>query len=255
MTDKQMFLEMQAPVHYSDLVPGMYAINCSDSFDSEVINSCIQCAVDSEDFSFFNNTFVGIMLPYYLHNANNLMVGVLGNLDLAGMLVPNMKKVEPKIVLARAATGNVVDYLRSIGEAISFTDSSPLTGDAIKKCMTLLEAACGRSVSFDVVENVETGGSFIYNDSPKAVAAFSGMAAWVIVSLAGTGAVTGSISHERLKLKWSRPADVGVPCMPGRDSRYSILGVTGGLAVAAGMAFVVENWTDNGGEVSLVIKR
>ena len=43
--------------------------------------------------------------------------------------------------------------------------------------------------------------------------------------------------------------------MPGSSSASSVIALAGGLAASAGMVLVVENWTDNGGKVSLVAKK
>ena len=147
MTDKLIFLEIEQPVHYSELSPGMYTANCSGRFDAEGTRDLMRCATLSRDTGIFNGIFLGMMLPYYLHNANNLMVGVLGNLDLAGMFMPDIEKVEPKIAGARNATGTVVNYLREIAGAIPSCENISFDEYAVGKCLILLKAACGRSVN------------------------------------------------------------------------------------------------------------
>lgn len=254
MTDKLVFLEIEPPVQYSGLSPGMYAVNCPGRFDAEATQDLMQCATLSHEAGFFNGTFLGMMLPYYLHNTNNLMVGVLGNLDLAGMFMPDTEKVGLKIVAARSATGFVVDYLREISGAIPFNDCLHFDGDVIGKCLILLKAACGRSVDSEGLEEIDLSRSFNCQDPVKAVAVLSGMVAWLVVSLGGIGEVAGSILDNRLTLKWLKPEESGLSYMPGGENSSSILAVAGGLAACAGMALVVENWTDNEGEVSLVVK-
>lgn len=255
MTDKLVFLEIEPPVQYSELSPGMYAVNCPGRFEAEATQNLFQYALISDDTGLFNGAFLGMMLPYYLHNANNLMVGVLGNLDLAGMFIPNMEKVEPKIAGARAATGSVVDYLRHIAGAMPSEECLSSNDNAIEKCLVLLKAACGRSVNSEGLEKMDTTSFSKFGQPFKAAAAFNGMAAWVVVSLGGSGTVTGDSSSERLELKWSRAEESGMPYMPGSENSASILAAAGGLAASGGMALVVENWTEDGGEVSLVVKQ
>lgn len=255
MTDKLVFLEIEPPVQYSELSPGMYAVNCPGRFDAEEAQDIMQCAAHFRDVGLFNGTFLGIMLPFYLHNANNLLVGVLGNLDLAGMFMPDIEKVEPKIAGARSATGSVVDYFREIAGAIPSCEGLSFDGDAIGKCLTLLKAACGRSVNSEGLDELDLSGSFNRQHPAKAVAVLNGMAVWTVVSLGGSGTVSGSILDGKIQLKWSKPEGPGLLYMPGSENSSSILAVTGGLAASAGMVLVVENWTEDGGEVTLVAKQ
>lgn len=255
MTDKPAFIEIEAPVQFSELSPGMYAVNCPGRFDARVVQSLVHCAAVSNDPGFYNGTFLGMMLPYYLHNANNLLVGVLGNLDLAGMFIPNMEKVAPKIAGARTATGSVVDYLREIAGAIPSDDCSSFDENVIRKCFILLKAAFGRSVNSQGIDEFNLTSLVNCRHPSSAVAALNGMSAWAVVSLGGSGTVSGYSSAGRLGLKWSRPEGAGLLCMPGSEYSSSILAAAGGLAASAGLALVVQNWTEHGGEVSLVAKQ
>ncbi len=254
MTDKKVFQEIESPVQYSELSPGMYTVNCPGKFNSDEILKFVECAAVSRDSGFYNGAFMGIMLPYYLHNANNLMVGVLGNLDLAGMFMPNMEKVGPKVTGARTATGIVVDYLRNIAEAIPSDECVSLGGDVIGKSLTLLKAACGRSVNSTGLDSIDLTETFNCLHPSMAAAALNGMAAWVVISLGGSGSVTGYSSSERIGLKWSRSEGSGLPYMPGRENSDSVIAAAGGMAIAGGMALVIQNWNNHGGEVSLVVK-
>ncbi|MEA3266448.1 MAG: hypothetical protein U9P42_05825, partial [Candidatus Fermentibacteria bacterium] len=129
---------------------------------------------------------------------------------------------------------------------------SSFDNDAVGKCLTLLRSACGRSVDSTGLAGIDIASPFITENPDHAVAAFSGMVAWTIVSLGGNGTVSGSSSRGRIGLKWTRPEGAGLTYMPGSENSTSILATAGGFAAAAGLALVVENWTDNEGEVSLV---
>lgn len=255
MTDKPVFQEIESPVQFNELSPGMYAANCPGRFDTEVTQTLVQCAAATKDSGFYSGSFLGMMLPYFLHNVNNLMVGVLGNIDLAGMFVPEMERVEPKIAGARVATVSVVEYLRGIAGSIPSDDCVSFDGDVIGKCLTLLKAACGRSVNATGLAEIDISLSFNCVNPSKAVAALLGMAAWVVVSLGGNGTITGYSSDKRLGLKWFRLEGTTVPYMPGNESGSSILAAAGGLAASAGLSLLVENWTENEGEVSLVFRK
>jgi len=255
MIKKTVFQTIEPPVEYGRLSPGFYAANCPGRFDTVATEGLMSCASLPLDPEMYSSSFLGIMLPYFLHNNNNLMVGVLGNLELAGMLLPELEKVKPKIAGARTATGSVVGYLRDLAGSIPSGDSSSFSGGAVRKCLILLKAACGRSVVSDGLDNMVLAYSAKCSDPQRAVAAFTGMAAWAVVSMGGSGTVKGFSSGEKLTLEWSRPESANQPYMPGGNSASAVVSLAGGLAASAGMALVVENWTDNGGKVSLVVKK
>jgi hypothetical protein len=255
MIDRPVFRELEPPVEFSRLSPGFYTINCHGRFDAAATESLMQYAALPVAPVLCGSTFLGIMLPFFLHNNNNLMVGVLGNLDLASMLMPDLKKVEPKIADARTATGSVVDYLRDLSGAIPSGDCSFFDGEAVKKCLILLKAACGRSIVSDGLGNMVLSYSAKCLDPRRAASAFLGMAAWAVISMGGSGTVTGSSLEEKLTLEWSRPGNSSQPYLPGSEGASSVLSLAGGLAASSGMALVAENWTENEGMVSLVVKK
>ncbi len=255
MTDNPVLEKIEAAQDYSRLSPGIYTVNCPGKFDSPALQNVIQCSFSTGEPGFFNATFVGMMLPYYLHNANNLMVGVMGNLDLAGMFMPDTEKVRPKLAGARAATGSVVDFMRDIASSIPSGDTLSFDEDSVQKCLVLLKAGCGRSVNCDGLDEIALGGAIDCTNAGSALSSFLGVSAWAVLSLGGSGAISGSFSQRKLSLKWSRAEGSGLPYMPGSENLSSILASAAGLAVSAGLIFVVENWTENSGEVSLVIKQ
>jgi hypothetical protein len=252
MIDKPVFLKLEPPVEYHRLSPGFYPVNCPGRFNTAATEGLMRYASLSVSPEMYSSTFLGMLLPYFIHNNNNLMVGVLGNLDLAGMLLPDLEKVKPKIAGARAATGSVVDYLRDLAGSIPYGDCASFDGDVVRKCLILLKAACGRSVVSDGLDKMALSRALKCSDHCRAAVAFTGMAAWVVVSMGGSGTVKGSSSDEKLTLEWSRTECASRPYMPGGGSASSVISLAGGLAAASGMALVVENWTDNGGKVSLV---
>ncbi len=110
MKNRPLFSEHDSPVKYDQLTAGMHVYNCKDRFHIETVEEYMAIGDLSNSTGFCNGAFLGALLPYYLHSANNLLVGVLGNLDLAGMFMPDTDKVKPKLAGARVATGSVVEF-------------------------------------------------------------------------------------------------------------------------------------------------
>jgi hypothetical protein len=255
MKDKPVLREIESPVQYRQLAPGMYTANCLEKLDPETTAELMLCSGLSSAEVIYNGTFLGMLMPYYLHNTNNLMVGVMGNLDLADIFMPDLEKVGPKLEAARGATGRVVDFLRSVSGAFPSEDCTSVTGDEIRKTLTIIRTACGRSVCSEGLDSIDISDTFPCKDPAKAIAAMNGIAAWLVVSLGGMGSVSGVAIDGRLTFKWTRPEGSGKSHMPGSGNGNIILSLAGGLAASAGLALVAENLTKNGGEVSIVFNK
>jgi len=226
----------------SGFEPGMYAAGCMNRF-SGMEHFPTACSPETA-----RCLFAGTLLPYYLHQPNNLMVGVMGNLDLAGMFMPDISRVEPKMNAARAATGSVVDFIRDISG--SYSDST--RSDLLQRVLTRIRAACGRSVSF--LDLDLRGEGFLQAGSPELLEeVLTGMGTWCVLCLGGSGAIRGETSEEKFSLEWERPS-TGSSHMPGREQAAEVLRITGSLCLMGGFVLAVENWTDTGGRITLGFK-
>lgn len=223
----------------SGLEPGMYAAGCMNRFSGrEYIGSA--CSPETA-----RCLFAGTLLPYYLHNLNNLMVGVMGNLDLAGMFMPDISRVEPKMNAARAATGSVVDFIRDISG--SFSDST--RSDLLQRVLTRIRAACGRSVSF--LDLDPRGENWLDTGSPELLEeVLTGMGTWCVLCLGGSGTIRGETAEGTFSLEWKKPSS-GSSHMPGREQAAEVLRITGSLCLSGGFVLAVEDWTDAGGRITL----
>lgn len=255
MKDKPLLLEIESPVNYTQLAPGMYTVNCPGMFDPENSENHFMCASLKGNEGIYNSAFIGMLMPYFVHNANNLMVGVMGNLDLADIFMPDTEKVGPKLSAARNATNNVVEFLRDLSDSFPSDDCTAFTGDDVERSLVLIRSACGRSVSFEGPESADLAATLPCGSAAKATAALSGIAAWVVVSLGGMGTISYFSGGGKLTFRWARPEGCGKSHMPGSGNGAAILSLAGGLAASAGLALVVENYTKNGGEVSLVFNK
>ncbi len=94
----------------------------------------------------------GMLLPLFVHNVNNLMVGVMGNLDLAALFTADADKCGEKLEGASQAMHSLSDFMSDLGGLSgSLPDGeSPATWDDLGTVCTMGRLACGRSVSLDV---------------------------------------------------------------------------------------------------------
>ncbi len=251
MSIEPIFREIDSGSDYSLLSPGLYSIGCGSRIDFQEIAEKIS---GLSSFSCLNNCFCGILLPFFLHNMNNLLVGVTGNIDLAGMFMPDISRVETKIDAARTATGSLVEYIRDISQTMFVDSGNLLSNECLKRAMILLRAAAGRSVSTKGVEGMKLEESVPCTDLSSLQAALNGMVSWCVISVGGSGSIGGSIKDSVINFNWQRPPGAGLPAMPGVEHITSVISITGALAFRAGCILVVENWTDYSGGISLVIK-
>jgi hypothetical protein len=193
-----------------------------------------------------------MLMPYFMHNVNNLMVGVMGNLDLADMFMPRIDKVEPKLTAARAATSSVVEFIRDISDTGGSESLDIFQDRDLQTTLLTLRAACGRSVSTEGIDSMSLQTGVPCADPRKIKSILNGLATWTVICLGGSGSVEGTASSSGISFRWKRPAGAGKPHMPGGEDAASIPVMAGGLSKAAGMVLVVEEWTESAGGVSLV---
>ena len=252
MANKLLFKEVETISDIASYPNGMFVINCKDQFSDEQIASVFQATTQPDFADLCNSTFLGILLPYFIHNINNKLVGVLGNIDLATMFFPNLEKVQTKLDSARQSTTSVIDCLRGVSGSIEKNEQSSFGKDAFNECLALLESACGRNVKVEGFDEVYFEKPIDCLDSAKAVSSLKGLVTWLIVSLGGSGAISANISQNSMVMKWTKPEGVGLEHMPGSEQGAFILLLAGGLAVSAGFSFVVSKWTEKEGEVTIV---
>ena len=252
MADKLLFKEIETISDIASYSNGMFVIGCKNKFTEEQVTSIFQSAAQPDFTDLCNSTFFGVLLPYFLHNINNKLVGVLGNIDLATMFIPNLDKVQIKLDSARVSTTSVIDYLRDISGGIEQNEQSCFGESAFDQCLELLKSACGRSVNIEGFEEIRLEKPINCLNSAKAVSSLKGLATWLIVSLGGSGKISVSIKQNNITMKWTKPEGVGLAHMPGSEQGSFILLLAGGLAVSAGFSFVVTKWTEIEGEVTIV---
>jgi hypothetical protein len=191
--------------------------------------------------------FTGVLMPHYLHNNNNLMVGVMGNLDLAGMFMPDLARVEPKLKAARTATSSAVDFLRQLSDAQGYLQGgSP--AERMRRLGVLIEAACGRSVHVSGLDGMWDPGEKL----ETWLASVHGALAWALLCMGGNGRIDCSFGGQ-CSLVWERPRTSGSPHMPGSEMAMSVLALAAGLVTGSGGKVMLHSWSDHRGEVRIVI--
>ncbi|MFO7949596.1 MAG: hypothetical protein R6U36_04420 [Candidatus Fermentibacteraceae bacterium] len=94
----------------------------------------------------------GQLLPLLVHNVNNLMVGAMGNLDLATLFSGQGQRCSEKLEEASRAMHALSDFMSDLGGlSRTLPDAGvPAGWDALQAVCTMGRLACGRSVSLEV---------------------------------------------------------------------------------------------------------
>lgn len=199
------------------------------------------------------NSFVGLLLPYHIHNINNMLVGVLGNAELASMFLPdNVNRAIPKVRDAAESAGGVTRFLRDLAESThpslerAATSVSPLS--RLTRFITL---ACGRSIDATGLSALNGMTVPRSRDSAAAYGALLGMATWSVLCLGGAGLLTTEDTDDSISLIWKRPKGAGEPMLPGFEMAATVICAAGGLAGRAGCVLRVKRVENLEGSATL----
>lgn len=158
---------------------------------------------------------LGSLVSSFVHNLNNYLVGILGNIDLAGLYPDDPVNSTARIADARKATMKIRDFL---SELVRYR---PRDGDwspeSVLDTAAVARLACGRSMS------LETEGTGDLPDSlPVPDTAFRavllGLLSWAVRSLAGAGSIRLLVGVRpdavELTVSWERIGGPGTDDMP-----------------------------------------
>jgi hypothetical protein len=217
-----------------DDLPGLYM----EDLSSELL-PVVRAASEPGNQRMTANSFVGLLLPYHIHNINNInnmLVGVLGNAELASMFLPdNVNRAIPKVREAAESAGGVTRFLRDLSEAThpnlerAATSVSPLA--RLARFITL---ACGRSIDTTGISALDNMFVPVSRDPAAAYGALLGMATWSVLCLGGTGSLMAESTDDSVTLIWKRPTGAGEPMLPGCEMAGTVICAAGGLAGRAG---------------------
>jgi hypothetical protein len=172
----------------------------------------------------------GMLLPLFVHNVNNLMVGAMGNLDLATMFTGDPEKCRAKLEESSQAMHRLSDFMSDLGGVSrSLPDEGEPAGwDDLKTVCTLGRLACGRSVSLEVSPATLPSGRRMCGgqclDARTLRVVCSSLMAAALLSLGGCGSigVSADIRTPAIRFSWARgrsesnrsaPSGNVVPCL------------------------------------------
>ncbi|PIE52416.1 hypothetical protein CSA37_06415 [Candidatus Fermentibacteria bacterium] len=245
------FRELNSGDNLLSLEPGFYCVSCQNRFNADMVKEfnriCRYCrCID---------LFTGLLMPYFLHNISNILAGVTGNIELAEMFMPDIRKVQEKLFAAGSAAGLLVEFIRTLTGTLGTSGTDVLDTSCLRRVNLFLNTACGRSVSTSGTETMNLDSPLYCSDISQAFAALIGMATWCVLCVAGRGEIKGTAEGRIISFEWEKPKGAGITHMPGAEQAPAAAALAGEAASASGSALIIQRWTDNSGKVSLAVGR
>ena len=194
---------------------------------------------------------LGSLVTAFVHNLNNHLMGVMGNIDLAGLYPAGSEAATSKLSGALNASKRIKDFL---SELVRF---SPVEGnwtlESLDGVTAVAELACGRSVTLET-----TGSDLLPDHLPLSDLAFRalmfGLLSWAVRACAGAGKVRIDVSAGKADavfcVSWESP-DM-TQDLSSTDSTL-IPGWIAPVAASLGVALEEDELTRFHGSVSLGI--
>ncbi|MCK5114972.1 MAG: hypothetical protein KAR44_00090 [Candidatus Aegiribacteria sp.] len=199
----------------------------------------------------------GSLLPFFIHNMNNILARIMGNIELAEFHSGRTDKASKKLSIALEAT----DELRSFLERLSVysmpdDDESEWTSGNETDVLELTRMSSGTSVKFTYEEKGGMPGKIPVRKNLMNL--LTGLiAAAATISVNGCGSIEMSVSPQEeaveFRLNWNSSSKSSGLCPNSMDSAADLLNRAALIAVTAKLTFRLGAWNSEGGSISLLV--
>ena len=200
---------------------------------------------------------IGSLIPFFIHNMNNILARIMGNIELAEFHTGKTDKVKEKLSIALKGTEELRDFLDKLSRYSTLDDdkSDWIPGNEAD-VLELTRMSSGKSVEFRYEEK-----SGIPRKIPvrkNLMNLLSGLiAASATISVNGCGYVNMSVSPQRevleFRVHWNSSMRSSGLCPNSMDSAADLLNRVALMASATKLSFRLETWEREGGSVSLLV--
>jgi hypothetical protein len=199
----------------------------------------------------------GSLLPFFIHNMNNILARIMGNIELAEFHGASTDKVKEKLSLALEGTEELRSFLGRLSVySIPDDDESEWTAGSETDVLELSQMSSGTSVNFTYEEK-----SGIPRKIPvgkNLMNLLTGLiAASATVSVNGCGSVEMSVSLQgealEFRVNWNSSMKSSGLCPNSMDSAADLLNRAVLMASAANLSFRLGAWNSEGGSASLLV--
>ncbi|MCD4774499.1 MAG: hypothetical protein K8S15_00430 [Candidatus Aegiribacteria sp.] len=200
----------------------------------------------------------GSLLPFFLHNMNNILARIMGNVELAEFHSSRADKVKEKLSIALEGTEEMRNFLERL--AIFSTtddDKSEWTIGNEADILELGQMSSGTSVEFSYEE--KSGMPRNLPVSKNLMNLLTGLiVASATISVNGVGFIEMFAAPRggavEFRIKWTSSSSKGSGVCPVKmDSAADLLTKVVLMAFHAGMSFKLNSWNSESGSASLLI--
>lgn len=199
----------------------------------------------------------GSLLPYYIHNMNNILARIMGNIELAEFHRGRTDKVKEKLSIALEGTEELRSFLERLSVySMRDDDESEWTSGNKADVLELTRMSSGTSVKFTYEE--KSGMPRKIPVRKNLMNLLTGLiAASATVSVNGCGSVNMSVYPQEealeFRVNWNSCLKSSGLCQNSMDSAADLLNRAALMAVAAKISFRLGHWDSESGSVSLLV--
>lgn len=198
----------------------------------------------------------GALLPFFVHNMNNLLARIMGNTELARMYAGRPEAAGGKLASAMAGVEELRDFVQKLARmSMVLDDDSDWTATRLEELERTGRMFSGRAVEYSFRRG---------DDIPERIPAPAGRldlavtlaAASAAMKVNGCGGIamnaSGDGGHLRFSIDWeSKPGQAGLLSETGGSS-LELLSTAAAWSAFCGFRLVLHRWNSREGKVSLL---
>ncbi len=198
----------------------------------------------------------GSLLPFFLHNMNNILARIMGNVELAEFHSSQSDKVKEKLSIALEGTEELRSFLERLAIYSTPDVKSEWTLGNEADILELGQMSSGTSVEFSYEE--KEGMPRKLPVSKNRMNLLIGLiVASTTISVNGIGSIRMIASPRgnaaEFRIKWTSPPKGSGLCLNNMDSAADLLTRASLMAFHTGMIFKLNRWNTENGSVSLLV--
>ncbi len=199
----------------------------------------------------------GSLLPFFIHNMNNVLARIMGNIELAEFHNGRTDKVKEKLSIALEGTEELRNFLERLSAySIPDDDESEWTPGSGADVLELSQMSSGTSVQFTYEE--KSGIPMKIPVRKNLMNLLTGLiAASATVSVNGCGSVEMLVSLQEdaleFRVNWRSSMKSAGLCSGSMDSAADLLNRAALMASAAKLSFRLWAWNSEGGSASFLV--
>ncbi len=199
----------------------------------------------------------GALLPFFIHNMNNILARILGNIELAEFHSGNVTKAKEKLAVAIEGTEDLKNFLEKLSIHSSINgnhDDLWAPGDETG-VLEMGQMSSGTSVEFTFTKSGEIPDRLpIRRCTLNSLLGILSAAATISVNGCGAVHLESSRMGETVSfiMKWNRSSRFNLSEW-NLHSTADLVSTAAVLASHSGIFFRLDEWSSNRGDVSIIV--